>query len=72
MKRTPAGHPLQPNTTSKASDDQKNWSSTDDDAAAPILILVIACLIFAILILRSPNTVMLTPDQISSMPLWGP
>jgi hypothetical protein len=72
MKRTPAGHPLQPNATSKASDEQKSWSSTDDDAAAPILIFVIACLILAVLILRSPDTVVFTADQISLMPLWGP
>jgi hypothetical protein len=72
MKRTPAGDPLQPNTTSKASDVQKNWSSTGDDAAAPILIFVIACLILAILILRSPDSVALTADLISLMPLWGP
>ena len=72
MKRTPAGDPLQPNTTSKASDVQKNWSSTRDDAAAPILIFVIACLILAILILRSPDSVALTADLISLMPLWGP
>jgi hypothetical protein len=71
MKRTPAGYPLQPNTTSKASDVQKR-SSTGADAAAPILIFVIACLILAILILRSPDTVVLTADQISLMPLWGP
>jgi hypothetical protein len=58
--------------TSKASDEEKSWSSTDDDAAAPILIFVIACLILAVLILRSPDTVVLTADQISLMPLWGP
>ena len=78
MKRTPAGDPLQPNTTSKASDVQiksklrSKKASTGDDAAAPILIFVIACLILAILILRSPDTVVLTADQISLMPLWGP
>ena len=71
MKRTPAGYPLQPNTTSKASDVQKKRSSTGDDAAAPILIFVIACLILAILILRSPDTVVLTADQISLMPCGG-
>jgi hypothetical protein len=72
MKRTPVGRPPQLNATSKASNDQKDRSSTDDGAATPMLIFVIACLILAILILRSPDTVMLTADQMSLMPLWGP
>jgi hypothetical protein len=72
MKRTPVGRSPQPNATYKASNDQKDRSSTDDGAATPMLIFVIACLILAILILRSPDTVMLTADQMSLMPLWGP
>jgi hypothetical protein len=72
MKHNPAGHPFQPNTKSKATDDQKGWSSEDDDAAAPVLIFVIACLIVAILILRSPDIAVLTPDEVALMPLWGP
>jgi hypothetical protein len=37
-----------------------------------MLVLVIACLVFAILILRSPEAAQLTPEQISLLPLWGP
>ena len=55
--------------TPKTSDDQKDLANREDDAAAPILIFVIACLILAILILRSPETVVLSAEQISLMPL---
>jgi hypothetical protein len=72
MTHIPAGRLPQLTTTSKASDDQKQWLATTGDAGAPVLLFVIACLILAILILRSPETVVLTADQISMMPLWGP
>lgn len=63
--------PPQPNTSSKTFDDQKDWSSTDGDTATPILIFVVACLTLAVLLLRSPDTVVLTADQISLMLSWG-
>ena len=72
MTHLPPGRPPQLKTTSKASDDQKEWPRTADDTGAPILIFIIACLILAILILRSPDIVVLTADQMSMMPLWGP
>jgi hypothetical protein len=72
MMHLPAGRPPQLKTTSKASDDQKEWSRTTGDKSAPILVFIIACSILAILILRSPDTSVLTADQISMMPLWGP
>jgi hypothetical protein len=72
MTHLPAGRPPRLKTTSKTSDDQKQWSRTTDDTSAPILIFIIACLILAILILRSPDAIMLTADQISMMPIWGP
>jgi hypothetical protein len=72
MKRPPSGRPFQLTTTSKVSNDQKEGANAQDDAAAPILIFVIACLILAILILRSPDAAVLTPGQIALMPLWGP
>jgi hypothetical protein len=72
MKRTSAERPHQFDATSKALDERKNWSSAGDDAASPILVLVVACLIFAIIVLCTPNSVALTADQISLMPGWGP
>jgi hypothetical protein len=72
MTHFPAGRPPRLKTTSKASDDQKESSRATDDTTAPILIFIIACLILAILILRSPDAIMLTADQISMMPIWGP
>jgi hypothetical protein len=72
MKRRRSGRPFRLNTTSKASNDQEEGTSAQDDATAPILIFVIACLILAILILRSPDAAVLTPSQIALMPLWGP
>jgi hypothetical protein len=47
-------------------------SSQKGDATSPILILVIACLVLAILILCSPETAQLTPEQINLLPLWEP
>ena len=41
------------------------------DAAPVILILVIACLVLATLILRTPEAAQLTPEQIDLLPLWG-
>jgi hypothetical protein len=35
-------------------------------------LLVIGCLVLAILILCSPETAQLTPEQIIQLPLWGP
>jgi hypothetical protein len=42
------------------------------DAGIAILMVVILGLIAAALVLRSPETVLLPPEQISQMPLWGP
>jgi hypothetical protein len=70
MTQLPPGPRLK--ATSKVFDDRKEWSRTTDNTGAPILIFIIACLILAILILRSPDTAVLTADQISMMPLWGP
>jgi hypothetical protein len=72
MKRTSAERPRRFDTTSKTLDQRKNWSSADDDGTNPILVLVVACLIFAIIVLCTPNSVVLTTDQISLMPGWGP
>ena len=47
-------------------------SSMHDDATSVILTSVIACLVLAILILRSPEAAQLTPEQINLPPLWGP
>ena len=47
------------------------FSSKNGDAAPVILILVIACLVLAILILRTPQAAQLTPEQIDLLPLWG-
>jgi hypothetical protein len=41
------------------------------DATSVILILVIACLVLATLILRTPEAAQLTPEQIDLLPLWG-
>jgi hypothetical protein len=46
-------------------------SSKNGDAAPVIFILVIACLVLAILILRTPEVAQLTPEQIDSLPMWG-
>jgi hypothetical protein len=72
MKRTSAKRPHQFDTTSKALEERTNWSSADDVGTTPILVLVVACLIFAIIVLCTPNSVALTADQISLMPGWGP
>jgi len=72
MKRTSAERPHHLDTTAKALAERKNLSSGDDDAATPILVLVVACLIFAIIVQSTPNSVVLTADQISLMPAWGP
>jgi hypothetical protein len=44
-------------------------SRKNGDATSVILILVIACLVLAILILGSPETTLLTRDQINQLPL---
>ena len=72
MKRTSAARPHELDTPAKASDDRKGWSSVDDDAATPILVLIIACLIFAILVLYTPDIAVPTADQTLLMPAWGP
>jgi hypothetical protein len=72
VKRPPSGRPFQLNTTSKPSNDIKEGATAQGDAAAPILIFVIACLILAILILRSSDAAALTPGEMALMPLWGP
>lgn len=72
MKRTSAERPDHLDTTAKVFAERKNWSSADDDAATAVLVLVVACLIFAIIVLCTPNSVVLTADQISLMPGWGP
>ena len=46
-------------------------SSKNGDAAPVIFILVIACLVLAILILRTPEAAQLTPEQIDLLPMWG-
>jgi hypothetical protein len=46
-------------------------SRKNGDAAPVILILVIACLVLAILILRTLEAAQLTPEQIDLLPLWG-
>jgi len=71
MKRT-AGRPNELHTPAKASDSRKDWSSADQDAATPILVLIIACLIFAILVLYTPDTAVPTADQTLLMPGSGP
>jgi len=72
MKRTSAGRPNEFDARAKASDNRKDWSSANEDAATPILVLIIACLIFAILVLYTPDTVVPTADQTLLMPGWGP
>ncbi len=72
MKRTSAERPRDLDARARASHDRKVRSSADEDAAAPILVLIIACLIFALLVLCTPATVALTPEQILSMPVLGP
>ena len=72
MKRTSAGRPDEFDTPSKTSENREDWSSADEGVASPILVLIIACLIFALLVLRTPDTVVLAADQILLMPGWGP
>jgi len=72
MKRTSTERPDQHDTTAKAFAERKNWSSADDDAATPILVLAVASLIFAIIVLCTPSSAVLTADQISLIPAWGP
>jgi hypothetical protein len=72
MKRTPAGPPHEFGPPSNASAKRKDWSSADEDAATPMLVLIIACLVFAILALRTPDNVVLTVEQTPAMPIWGP
>ncbi len=72
MKRSSAERPRDLDTRARASHDRTAWSSVDEDAATPILVLIIACLIFALLVLCTPNAVGLTAEQIVLMPGWGP
>jgi hypothetical protein len=71
MNPDSAGRPHELDKTSKA-DNRKNWSSADGDIITSIQLLIIACLICAILVMNTPETVLLTAEQISQMPVWGP
>jgi hypothetical protein len=44
-------------------------SRKNGDATSVILILVIACVVLTILVLASPETIQLTPEQINQLPL---
>jgi hypothetical protein len=59
-------------TLQQAGQKTTKLSKKHGDATTTILVLVIACLVFAILILRLPEAAQLTPEQISLLPLWGP
>lgn len=49
-------------------------TSKNSDIGFPILILIVAALVstLAVFLLRSPEAVTLTADQITLMPSWGP
>jgi hypothetical protein len=42
------------------------------DASLVFLVLLVFGLVAAVLNLHSPEDALLTPEQISQMPLWGP
>jgi hypothetical protein len=55
--------------------DAANEAASDETGAhTPVLVFVIACQLFAILILllRAPGAPLLTVEDMNLMPLWGP
>jgi hypothetical protein len=54
--------------------DAANDSPANKPSGYSLALLIVACQLFAILLLvmHSSGAAMLTPEQISLMPLWGP